>query len=224
MRAVACLPASRCSVSRGCGGDAPPPRDVPRRGRLARSQLRRQRPAGDQGRRGKAVPENIEAQSRRCSRSRWRARRRRIANSSSPTSRRVLRYRANGRPRRDFGGNGRAVIPTPAGMSFQLAGAAVDSRGRVLVAGTTKPIGASGGFAGCAGRASIASCPTASSTPASAIAASPATSSARCRRPGSSSNSQDRPVLTGLVSVLSLQFFCEHRSRPSTSTRPWSRD
>jgi len=59
--------------------------------------------------------------------------------------RRVLRYRADGRPQKHFGGNGRAAIPTPAGMSFQLAGVAVDSRGRVLVAGTTKPAGATGG-------------------------------------------------------------------------------
>jgi len=58
---------------------------------------------------------------------------------------RVLRFRASGRPQRHFAGDGRAVIPTPAGMGFQLAGVAVDSRGRVLVAGTTKPIGATGG-------------------------------------------------------------------------------
>ena len=60
-------------------------------------------------------------------------------------NRRVLRFRANGRPRRYFGGNGRAVIPTPAGMAFQLAGVAVDRRGRVVVAGTTRPIGATDG-------------------------------------------------------------------------------
>ncbi|MGE5281863.1 MAG: hypothetical protein ACM3N0_06005 [Chloroflexota bacterium] len=59
--------------------------------------------------------------------------------------RRVFRFRANGRPRRYFAGNGRAAIPIPVGMSFQLAGMAVDSRDRVLVAGTTKPVGASGG-------------------------------------------------------------------------------
>lgn len=59
--------------------------------------------------------------------------------------RRLLRYRPDGHPQRHFSGNGSAVIPTPAGMSFQLAGVAVDSRGRVLVAGTAKPIGASGG-------------------------------------------------------------------------------
>jgi uncharacterized delta-60 repeat protein len=75
-----------------------------------------------------------------------------MASAAAPNSelvvadnRRVLRYRANGRPRRYFAGNGRAVIPIPAGMSFQLAGVAVDSRGRVLVAGTTEPIGATGG-------------------------------------------------------------------------------
>ncbi len=59
--------------------------------------------------------------------------------------RRVFRYRADGRPNRRFGGNGRAAIPTAAGESFQLAGIAVDSRGRVLVAGTTEPQGAGGG-------------------------------------------------------------------------------
>ncbi len=75
-----------------------------------------------------------------------------MASAAAPDSelvaandRRVLRYRADGRPRRYFGGNGRAVIPTPAGMSFQLAGVEVDSRGRVLVAGTTEPIGATDG-------------------------------------------------------------------------------
>ncbi|HET8813501.1 MAG TPA: hypothetical protein VFM51_00920 [Solirubrobacterales bacterium] len=58
---------------------------------------------------------------------------------------RVLRYRADGRPRKRFGGDGRAAIPTWEGMSFRLAGLAVDSRGRVLVAGTTMPAGATGG-------------------------------------------------------------------------------
>lgn len=58
---------------------------------------------------------------------------------------RVLRYRAGGRPQKRFGGDGRVAIPTPAGMTFRFAGVAVDSRGRVLVAGTTEPVGASGG-------------------------------------------------------------------------------
>lgn len=58
---------------------------------------------------------------------------------------RLLRYRANGLPQKRFSGNGRAAIPIPAGMTFQLAGLAVDSRGRVLVAGTTEPAGATGG-------------------------------------------------------------------------------
>jgi uncharacterized delta-60 repeat protein len=58
---------------------------------------------------------------------------------------RVLCFRADGRPQKRFGGNGRATIPTPVGMGFQLAGLAVDSRGRVLIAGTTKPTGATGG-------------------------------------------------------------------------------
>jgi uncharacterized delta-60 repeat protein len=59
--------------------------------------------------------------------------------------RRVQLYRADGRPQKRFGGHGRAVIPTPLGMVFRLAGVAVDSRGRVLVAGTSKPAGATGG-------------------------------------------------------------------------------
>src|SRR5689334_11804227 len=59
--------------------------------------------------------------------------------------RRVFRYRASGRPREHFGGDGRVAIPTPAGTSFQLAGVVVDSGGRVLVAGTTEPMGAGGG-------------------------------------------------------------------------------
>jgi len=59
--------------------------------------------------------------------------------------RRVLRYRADGRPQKRFGGDGRAAVPTPGGMSFQVAGVAVDSRGRVLVAGTAEPTGATGG-------------------------------------------------------------------------------
>lgn len=59
--------------------------------------------------------------------------------------RRLLRYRADGRPQKRFGGNGRAVIPARAGVTFQFAGVAVDSRGRVLVAGTSEPVGATGG-------------------------------------------------------------------------------
>jgi len=61
--------------------------------------------------------------------------------------RRVLRYRADGRPRKRFGGNGRAAIPTPAGMSFRLAGVAVDSRGRVLVASPSPASAAAEGLA-----------------------------------------------------------------------------
>lgn len=60
-------------------------------------------------------------------------------------ARRVLRFQADGRRQRQFSGDGRAAIRVAAGMSFQLAGVAVDSRGRVLVAGTTKPTGATGG-------------------------------------------------------------------------------
>lgn len=61
--------------------------------------------------------------------------------------RRVLRYRADGRPQKRFGGNGRAAIPTPAGMSFRLAGVAVDSRGRVLVASPSPASAAAEGLA-----------------------------------------------------------------------------
>lgn len=57
---------------------------------------------------------------------------------------RVIRFRAGGRARRYFGGNGRAVIPPPSGTTFRLAGVAVDSRGRVLVAGTISPSGSTG--------------------------------------------------------------------------------
>ncbi|HEU4598247.1 MAG TPA: hypothetical protein VFS26_00745, partial [Solirubrobacterales bacterium] len=63
-----------------------------------------------------------------------------VANRQS-----VLRYRADGLRQRHFGGDGRVAIPTPAGMSFQLAGVAADSRGRVVVAGTTRPVGATDG-------------------------------------------------------------------------------
>lgn len=66
----------------------------------------------------------------------------------------VLRYRADGRPQRHFGGDGRAKIPVSPGTIFQLAGVAVDSRGRVLVAGTTKPAGA-GVAESLAARASV---------------------------------------------------------------------
>jgi uncharacterized delta-60 repeat protein len=57
----------------------------------------------------------------------------------------VRRFRADGRPQKRFGGDGRVAIPTSVGMTFQFAGVAVDSRGRVLVAGTTEPVDATGG-------------------------------------------------------------------------------
>lgn len=52
---------------------------------------------------------------------------------------RLLRYRADGRARRSFGGNGRVAIPVAAGTGFRLAGLEVDSRGRALVAGSVSP-------------------------------------------------------------------------------------
>ncbi|MEZ5076293.1 MAG: hypothetical protein R2725_02500 [Solirubrobacterales bacterium] len=67
-----------------------------------------------------------------------------VASAAAPddelvvaSDRRVLRYRADGRPRAYFGGNGQVVIPVATETSFQLAGIGADSRGRVLVAGTT---------------------------------------------------------------------------------------
>jgi len=54
-------------------------------------------------------------------------------------SRAIVQYLPNGRPNPRFGGNGAVPIGAIEGSRFQLADIAVDSRGRVLVAGTTKP-------------------------------------------------------------------------------------
>jgi uncharacterized delta-60 repeat protein len=51
----------------------------------------------------------------------------------------IVEYLANGRRNPRFGGNGAVPIPRVDGSRFQLADVAVDPRGRVLVAGTTKP-------------------------------------------------------------------------------------
>ncbi len=48
-------------------------------------------------------------------------------------------YEPDGRPRAAFGGAGVIAILPPAGQSFELAGIAIDSQGRVLVAGTSRP-------------------------------------------------------------------------------------
>ena len=53
---------------------------------------------------------------------------------------RIVRLLANGRPDPGFGSAGVASIPRPAGISFVLAGVAVDSQGRVLVAGSARPL------------------------------------------------------------------------------------
>jgi uncharacterized delta-60 repeat protein len=54
------------------------------------------------------------------------------------SSKAIVRYLANGRRDPAFGGNGSVPIAVPAGFRFQLADVAVDSEGRVVVAGTTK--------------------------------------------------------------------------------------
>ncbi len=55
-------------------------------------------------------------------------------------STRVVRLLANGRPDPSFGSGGLAIVPRPPGMGFVLAGVAVDSQGRVLLAGSARPL------------------------------------------------------------------------------------
>ena len=55
------------------------------------------------------------------------------------SSKAIVSYLGNGRPNPRFGGNGAVAIGTVGGSRFQLSDIAVDSQGRVLVAGTTKP-------------------------------------------------------------------------------------
>jgi uncharacterized delta-60 repeat protein len=55
------------------------------------------------------------------------------------SSKALVEYLANGRRNPRFGGNGAVPIDSAQGFRFQLADVAVDPRGRVLVAGTTKP-------------------------------------------------------------------------------------
>jgi uncharacterized delta-60 repeat protein len=57
-----------------------------------------------------------------------------VANSTA-----IVHYLANGRRNPGFGGNGAVPIGPIEGSRFQIADVAVDSRGRVVVAGTTRP-------------------------------------------------------------------------------------
>lgn len=59
-------------------------------------------------------------------------------------SKAIVEYLADGRKNPRFGGNGAVPIASIEGSHFQLAEVAVDSQGRVLVAGTTKPRAAYG--------------------------------------------------------------------------------
>lgn len=51
----------------------------------------------------------------------------------------IVEYLSDGRRSPRFGGSGAVPITLPEGAHFQLADVAVDSKGRVLVAGTTRP-------------------------------------------------------------------------------------
>lgn len=69
----------------------------------------------------------------------------RVAMASGPqgrlvvaNSKAIVEYAANGAREHHFGGNGTVPIEQIEGLSFQIADVAIDSRGRVLVAGTTK--------------------------------------------------------------------------------------
>jgi uncharacterized delta-60 repeat protein len=55
------------------------------------------------------------------------------------TNKALVEYLATGRPNPNFGGNGAVPVGGIAGFHFQLADVAVDSQGRVLTAGTTRP-------------------------------------------------------------------------------------
>jgi uncharacterized delta-60 repeat protein len=55
-------------------------------------------------------------------------------------STRIVRVLANGKLDRSFGSGGTVVVQRPPGMSFVLADVAVDSQGRVLLAGTARPL------------------------------------------------------------------------------------
>jgi uncharacterized delta-60 repeat protein len=55
-------------------------------------------------------------------------------------STKVARLLANGKPDPGFGAGGAVSVGRPAGQTFVLADAAVDSQGRVLVGGTARPL------------------------------------------------------------------------------------
>lgn len=55
------------------------------------------------------------------------------------SNRAIVEYLANGRPNPRFGGNGAVPVGQIEGLRFRLADVAVDSQGRVLIAGTTGP-------------------------------------------------------------------------------------
>lgn len=53
---------------------------------------------------------------------------------------RIVRLLANGKPDPRFGAGGSVSVTRPAGLGFVLADIAVDSRGRVLLAGSARPL------------------------------------------------------------------------------------
>jgi uncharacterized delta-60 repeat protein len=59
-------------------------------------------------------------------------------------SKAIVEFLHDGRRNPRFGGNGAVPIVSTEGTHFQLADIVVDSQGRVLVAGTTRPLGGSG--------------------------------------------------------------------------------
>src|ERR1700742_3740488 len=52
----------------------------------------------------------------------------------------VVRYLANGKPDPTFGTGGTISVPRPPGAAFVLAGVAVDSQGRIVLAGLSRPL------------------------------------------------------------------------------------
>jgi uncharacterized delta-60 repeat protein len=52
----------------------------------------------------------------------------------------IVRYLQNGKPDASFGNGGTANVTSPPGYAFVLAGVAVDSQGRVILAGLARPL------------------------------------------------------------------------------------
>jgi uncharacterized delta-60 repeat protein len=52
----------------------------------------------------------------------------------------IVRFLANGKPDPGFGSGGSIVVPRPPGSVFVLAGVAVDSYGRIVLAGLARPL------------------------------------------------------------------------------------